>query len=56
MRAEDVVEESLGGLDRGTLFVVPGWIYKLVVRIVPALPGFLREPVLIRAGRKRSHD
>jgi short-subunit dehydrogenase len=42
MNANDVVEESLRGLDRGKLFVVPGLPYKLVTAIVPKLPAGLR--------------
>ncbi|HVX66736.1 MAG TPA: SDR family oxidoreductase [Bryobacteraceae bacterium] len=53
MRAEDVVRTSLEALDRGKLVVVPGWFYKFIVKLVPALPRFLRYPLLIRAGRRR---
>ncbi len=56
MRAEDVVEASLRGLDSGKLFVVPGWIYKLIVLLVPALPRFIRDPLLIRSSRRREHN
>jgi hypothetical protein len=56
LRAEDVVEASLRGLDRGELFVIPGWVYKLLVWVVPALPRFVRNPVLIRYSRKREHN
>jgi short-subunit dehydrogenase len=42
MSAEDVVEESLRGLERGRLFVVPGRMYKLVTAILPKLPAGLR--------------
>jgi short-subunit dehydrogenase len=42
MNANDVVEESLRGLERGKLFVVPGLPYKLVTAIVPKLPAGLR--------------
>jgi short-subunit dehydrogenase len=56
MRAEDVVRASLEALDRGTLFVVPGWFYKLIVKLVPALPRFARHPLLIRAGRRHESD
>jgi len=42
MNAEDVVEESLRGLERGKLFVVPGLSYKLVTAFVPKLPAGLR--------------
>jgi hypothetical protein len=36
--AEQVVDASLKGLQRGTLFVVPGWRYKLIVYLVRLLP------------------
>jgi hypothetical protein len=45
MSAEAVVEASLEGLERGKLYVVPGWRYKLVVRLVRFLPS-----AWIRAG------
>jgi hypothetical protein len=53
LQAQDVVAASLRGLDRGKLFVVPGWRYKLVVALVPALPKFLRNPVILRYSRRR---
>ena len=53
MEAKDVVAASLRGLDRGKLVVVPGWRYKLVVALVPALPKFLRNPVILRYSRRR---
>ncbi len=53
MRAEDVVAASLRGLDREKLFVVPGWQYKLVVALVPALPKFIRNPMILRYSRRR---
>lgn len=56
MRSEDVVEASLRGLDSGKLFVVPGWFYKFIVLAMPALPRFIRNPLLIRSGRRREHD
>jgi short-subunit dehydrogenase len=37
--AEDVVEASLSGLDRGELFVIPGWRYRVLVRMLHVLPG-----------------
>ena len=55
MAAKDVVAASLHGLDRGKLFVVPGWRYKLVVAVVPALPKFLRNPVILKYSRRREH-
>jgi short-subunit dehydrogenase len=53
LKAGDVVAASLHGLDRGTLFVVPGWIYKLIVCLVPALPRFLRNPAILRFAKRR---
>ena len=41
MTAEFVVAESLRGFDRRTLFVVPGWRYKLLVWMLRLLPGGL---------------
>lgn len=38
MSAEFVVDESLKGLDSGELFVVPGWRYRLLVRVASLLP------------------
>ncbi len=55
MQADDVVRASLEGLDRGTLFVVPGWIYKVLVRLVPRLPRRLRERPIVRGIRRQSH-
>ena len=54
MRAEEVVEASLEGLERGKLFVVPGLRYKLIVMLLRCLPrsavaGALRR--LARGGR-----
>jgi short-subunit dehydrogenase len=43
MRAEDVVAASLRGLDRGNLFVVPGWRYKFLVRLLAVVPDGLRR-------------
>jgi len=50
---QDVVAASLRGLDRGKLFVVPSWRYKLVVALVPALPKFLRNPMILMYSRRR---
>jgi len=38
MPAEDVVRASLRGLEKGKLFVVPGWRYKLLVSTMRLLP------------------
>lgn len=39
--AEDVVEASLRGLDRGELIVIPGWKYKVGVALVKHMPRSL---------------
>jgi short-subunit dehydrogenase len=52
MRAEDVVDASLRGLERGKLFVVPGAIYKLVVGLEKFTPRALRSVVVVRAVRR----
>jgi len=41
--AEDVVEASFRGLDRGDLFVIPGWRYKFLVRLLAVVPDSLRR-------------
>ena len=39
MRAEDVVAAALAGLERGQLFVVPGFRYKLLAGFLSLVPG-----------------
>ena len=57
MRAEDVVEASLTGLEKGELFVVPGLRYKLIVRLLRFLPrgvlsfALLHGPASLRRDR-----
>ncbi len=54
LRAEDVVEASLRGLDRGDLFVIPGWRYKFLVRLLAVVPdGLRRWGTLIYARRTK---
>lgn len=53
MRAEDVVDASLRGFERGQLFVVPGGIYKLVVALEKLVPRWLRSLAVVRASRRR---
>lgn len=43
MAAEQVVAESLRGLDNGMVFVVPGLRYKLLVLAMTFIPRFLRH-------------
>ena len=52
MTADFVVAESLKGLDRDQLFVVPGWRYKLLVSTIPHLPQALYHWGAVRAGRR----
>jgi short-subunit dehydrogenase len=50
--AEQVVAESLAGLDRDRLFVIPGWRYRLLVGIVSRIPRPLRRALLLSRSRK----
>jgi len=52
MPADFVVEESLRGLDRGTMFVIPGWRYKFLVWIMKLVPSGLMRSTSIRASRR----
>jgi hypothetical protein len=60
MRAEDVVETSLRGMEKGKLFVVPGWRYKLLVSLLRLLPrgvlhfALVKGPASLRRERKPS--
>jgi len=56
LRAEDVVAMSLRGLDCGQLFVVTGFQYRLLVRVLAVLPDALRRSVSIRYARKAKRD
>jgi short-subunit dehydrogenase len=59
MPAEDVVAASLKGLEKGKLFVVPGWRYKLLVSLMRILPrpvlhfALTRGPASLRRERQR---
>ncbi|HBY60043.1 MAG TPA: short-chain dehydrogenase [Solibacterales bacterium] len=53
MSAEFVVRESLDGLERGTLYVIPGWRYKLLVAFLRAVPDRLLEAGARRFGLRR---
>ena len=60
MPAEDVVDASLKGLEKGKLFVVPGWRYKLLVGLIRLMPrsvlhyALTRGPASLRRERKPS--
>lgn len=51
--AEQVVKESLAGLERNRVFVIPGFRYRLLVGIVGRIPRGLRRRLLV-AGARRS--
>jgi uncharacterized protein len=50
LSAEKVVDDSLRALRRGTLFVVPGWRYKLLVSVLTKLP--IRLKLYMEAPRR----
>jgi len=53
MRAEDVVEASLRGLDRGKVFVVPGAVYKLIVMLEKVVPRWVSARVVVGAAKRK---
>jgi short-subunit dehydrogenase len=53
LTAESVVRESLEGLDRDQLYVIPGFRYRALVGVVNRLPRSLKHAVLIRAARRQ---
>jgi short-subunit dehydrogenase len=56
MSADDVVETSLRALEQDRLFVVPGWRYRLLVRIMRAFPRSLYHSLAIKYARKVGRD
>jgi short-subunit dehydrogenase len=52
MSADFVVEESLRGYDRGKLFVIPGWRYKLIVAWIKLMPAPLMRRVTVIGARR----
>lgn len=52
MKAEDVVETSLAGLERGEVIVVPGWKYKIGAAFMKHLPHSIKRR-MGRPGGKR---
>jgi len=48
MSSEDVVDASLRSLRRNELFVVPGWRYRLFVRLYPRIPRALSHRLTIK--------
>ena len=55
MTAEDVVAESLQGLDAGRAFVIPGWRYRLLVACMKHLPQAWMDAVALRQ-RRNIHE
>jgi len=59
MPAKDVVEASLQGLEKGKLFVVPGWRYELLVSLIRMMPrgvlhyALTRGPASLRRERQK---
>ena len=49
--SEQVVEESLHGLERNKLFVIPGWRYRLLVGLIRFLPISLKHFIAIKYGQ-----
>lgn len=56
MSADFVVSESLRGLDGGKLFVIPGFRYRWLVRLLSLVPRRLIYWGAIRAGRRLRRD
>lgn len=53
LKADDVVEASLQGLDRGETIVIPSWKYKAVVMLLKHLPHSLMRLASRPGGRRR---
>jgi uncharacterized protein len=53
MRAEDVVDQSLEGLESGKLFVIPGLFYKIIRRVMGWTPRSLRIAATMRYWRRK---
>ncbi len=45
MKAEDVVDASLRGLERGRIYVIPGWRYRALVALAGVVPSGWRRAV-----------
>jgi uncharacterized protein len=56
MRAEDVVAESLRGLERGKTVVIPGRLYRAAVFMMKHTPRFVLERVAARQQRRLKRD
>jgi len=56
MSVDEVVDASLRALDRGQLFVIPGWRYRLLVFVMRALPRPLYHWLSIKYARGTGRD
>ena len=56
MSTDEVVDASLRALDRGQLFVIPGWRYRLLVFVMRALPRPLYHWLSIKYARGTGRD
>jgi short-subunit dehydrogenase len=56
MRAEEVVTESLAGLDCGKTVVIPGRLYKAAVFMMKHTPRFVLARVAVRQQRRLKRD
>jgi short-subunit dehydrogenase len=56
LKAEDVVEASLQGLDEGRLFVVPGRRYRIIVLLSRLLPRAVRHFGMVRYARRMKRE
>jgi short-subunit dehydrogenase len=50
--AEQVVAESLAGLERDRIFVIPGFRYRMLVGLVGRIPRGLRRKLLVAVARR----
>jgi short-subunit dehydrogenase len=53
MTAEAVVDDSLSALPNGSLFVVPGWRYKLIIAVLTKLPTWFRLRLEASSGSRK---
>jgi short-subunit dehydrogenase len=52
MTSEDVVDESLRGLERNKLIVIPGWRYRVYVFSLAFIPNSLRRALTVAFARR----
>jgi len=52
MTSEDVVDESLKGIERNKLIVIPGWRYRVYVFLLAFIPGFVRRALTVAFARR----